>query len=69
MGRFSTKKKIKRKKCKDDQNGPNHSENSRLNFFIIGGVRSNFRVDFNLILFYFNLIILFLWSYLLKYGR
>ena len=45
MGRFSTKKKKKKKKCKDDQNGPIHPENSRLNFFIIGGVRSNFRAD------------------------
>ena len=44
MGRFSTKKK-KEKKCKDDQNGPFHPENSRLKFFIIGGVRSNFRAD------------------------
>ena len=30
---------------KDDQNGPIHPENSRLKFFIVGGVRSNFRVD------------------------
>ena len=35
----------KNKKCKDDQNGPFHPENSRLKFFIIGGVRSNFRAD------------------------
>ena len=50
MGRFSTKKK---KKCKDDQNGIFHPENSRLNFFIIGVVRSNFWADFIFILFYF----------------
>ena len=43
MGRFSTKKK--KKKCKDDQNGPIHPENLRLKFFIIGGVRSNIRAD------------------------
>ena len=35
----------KKKKCKDDQNGPIYPENSRLNFFIIGGVRSNLRAD------------------------
>ena len=45
MGRFSTKKKKKEKKCKDDQNGLIHPENGRLKFFIIGGVRSNFRAD------------------------
>ena len=66
-GRFSTKKEKKEKKCKDDQNSPIHQENSKLNFLIIGGVRSNFRAD-SPILFLFNLI-LFLWSYLLKYGR
>ena len=32
------------------KNGPIHPENSRLKFFIIGGVRSNFRAD-SLILF------------------
>ena len=57
MGRFSTKKKKKFKKCKDDQNGPIHPENSRLKLFIIGGVRPNFWADspiyFNLILFHF----------------
>ena len=44
MGRFSSKKKEK-EKCKGDQNGPFYPENSRLQFFIIGGVRSNFRAD------------------------
>ena len=64
---FPLRKKQKKIKCKDDQNGPFHPENSRLNFFIIGGVRSNFRADSPILfLFYF---ILFLWSYLLKYGR
>ena len=53
--------------CKDDQNGPIHPEHSRIIFFIIGGVRSNFRAD-SPILFLFNFI-LFLWSYLLKYGE
>ena len=33
-------------KCKDDQNGLIHPENSRLKFVIIGGVRSNFLADF-----------------------
>ena len=32
------------KKCKDDQNGPFHPENSRLKFFIIGGVWSKFNI-------------------------
>ena len=45
MGQFSTKNKKKEKKCKDAQNSPIHPENSRLKFFIIGGVRSNFRAD------------------------
>ena len=45
MGRFSTKKKKEKEKCKDDQNGPIHPENWRLNFFIFGGVRSSFRAD------------------------
>ena len=48
MGRFSTKKK--KKKCKDDQNGPIHPENSRLKFFIIGGSGK----IFGLILFKFK---------------
>ena len=44
-------KKNMGKKCffqenfKDDQNGLIHPENSRLKFFIIGGVKSNFRAD------------------------
>ena len=63
MGRFSTKKKKGKKKYKDDQNGPIHPENSRLNFFIIGGSGQFFGL---IVRFYF---ILFLWSYLLKYGR
>ena len=41
---FPLRKKNK-KKCKDDKNGPFHPENWRLTFFIIGGVRSNFRAD------------------------
>ena len=45
MGRFSTKKKKNKKKCKDDQNGTIHPKNSRLKIFTIGGVRSNFRAD------------------------
>ena len=36
---FPPRKKKKKKKCNDDQNGPIHPENSRLKFFIIGGVR------------------------------
>ena len=59
---FPLRKNLLKKKCKDDQNGSIHPENSRLKFFIIGGVRSNFRAD-SPILFLFNLI-LFLWSYL-----
>ena len=63
MGGFPIRKN---KKCKDDQNGPIHPENSRLKFFIIGGSGQIFGL---IVRFYFNLIILFLWSYLLKYGR
>ena len=42
MGRFSTEEKKYLKKCKDDQNGPMHPENSRLKFFIIGGGQVKF---------------------------
>ena len=51
---FPLRKKNKKTKCKDDQNGPFHPEKSRLNFFIIGWVRSNFRADSPILfLFYF----------------
>ena len=50
------------KKCKDDQNGLIHPENGRLTFIIIGGSGQMFGL---IVRFYFNLIILFLWSYLL----
>ena len=42
---FPLRKKKRKKNEKNDQNGPIHPENSRLKFFIIGGVRSNFRAD------------------------
>ena len=42
---FPLRKKTKNKKCRDDQIGPIRPANSRLTFFIIGGVRSNFRAD------------------------